>query len=626
MNKSLLFILATVLLTACAHEDFGDISTQPTPSDKIFFSDMDAAKGTLLVRVDSRDSNINAEGVELTVEPLFPKETGNEELDRWKIVHFDEALDLKEVAELIAINSNVERVEFNFYVERIGSQSLPMPTERPEITRANNLPFNDPELEFQWHYYNNGRVTEHCVAGADINLFNAWKYTAGDNRVIVAVMDGGIMYDHKDLKDNMWVNEKEKSGTEGIDDDKNGYIDDIYGYNFANSKGEIIPDSHGTHVAGTISAVNNNGYAVCGIAGGTGNGDGVRLMSLQIFVNNEGCAQHKIAQAFYYAADNGAVIANNSWGYKKGNYTSDSHFENWDSVLKTAIDYFETNAGLEGTMEGGIAIFAAGNESLNQPNYPGAYHKYICVSAMAPDYTASDFTNYGPGTNICAPGGDNSYGTMSCISSTSLNPIYGYEYNRGTSMATPHVSGCAALAVSYALKRGYSLTTESLRELILTSVHDINTYQTGTRKVLDFSTSQQKEISLAPYIGQLGSGYIDAHRLLMQMDNTPCLYFATGESSLQSVDAYFGSGAKGLTYDGCSASEEVKAELGITELAMEEGMLRIKCTKPGSGRITVRAIIGGEIIGGGSNMGGMVVEREFEVVVRGAVAENGGWL
>jgi hypothetical protein len=244
---------------------------------------------------------------------------------------------------------------------------------------------------------------------------------------------------------------------------------------------------------------------------------------------------------------------------------------------------------------------------------------------MSSDYTATYYTNYGPGVNVCAPGGDAYYGTFLTISSVSTSEKDGYEYMQGTSMACPHVSGCAALAVSYALKQGYTLTADELHRLILTSVHDISTHQNGSKLYFDYQAGQYVDMSLAPYAGKLGSGYIDAHLLLMQMDNTPCLYFATGTSTLCSLNEYFGGASAELKYEGCSASQEVVESLGIEELTIENGMLRIKATKPGSGRVTVKAIVGGDHVGG-DNIGGSYVEREFEIVVRGRAAENGGWL
>ena len=631
MNRLFPIIFAIFALSSCARESV-DSGVAPTPSsDKIYNWSDTAARGRLLVRVADINSPIEVEGIELTVESLFPKATGNESLDRWMLVHFDEELDTKAVAESIAALDEVERVEFDVKIKRIVSEAQPMSVSRPEPTRSVEMPFNDPELPWQWHYYNDGSLADYaddpnqCLAGADINLLNAWKYTAGDRRVVVAVVDGGIMTDHPDLKDNMWVNEAEQNGQMGIDDDLNGYVDDIHGYNFVTDSGKITADDHGTHVAGTISAVNNNGYAVCGIAGGTGNNDGVRLMSIQIFEGDESCYQHQIARGFQYAADNGAVLINNSWGYEPDAYISDNEFVRYDSVLKEAIDYFQSNARLEGVMEGGVAIFAAGNETYPQPCYPGAYHEYVCVTAMSSDYTAAYYTNYGPGCNVVAPGGDANYGTLFCVSSTSTD-IYGYEYMQGTSMATPHVTGCAALALSYALKQGYTLTPDYLRTLIQTSVHDINQYQTGVKPCFDYTTGSYFNMQLEPYAKKLGSGYIDAHLLLMQLDSTPCLYFEIGTAALLSLDEYFGGGSQDLTYQGCEVSDSVRDELGMQgKPRIENGMLSIQCNKPGSGRIKVYAIIGGPTTGG-DIMGGMVVEREFELVVRGAKAENGGWL
>ncbi|MBR5769970.1 MAG: S8 family serine peptidase [Alistipes sp.] len=626
MKKLLSLLLAASLVTACIKDGVdGGAPSVDTPSDKIFYASENAAEGRLLVKLDAPTEEFGIEGMEITAEPLFggkPDAT----LDKWLLVSFGESLTNAEVAEALAKDSRVVRVEYDLPLKRIEGKRVPMPESRPEATRSVALPFNDPELEWQWHYYNDGSLDpELCKDGADINLLNAWKYSAGDNRVIVAVCDGGVMANHPDLADNMWVNEAEKNGATGVDDDGNGYVDDIHGYNFVTDSGNVTADDHGTHVAGTISAVNNNGFAVCGIAGGTGNGDGVRLMSIQIFEGNDGCYSHQIAQGIKYAADNGAVIINNSWGYDPGIYYGDNEYEQWDSVLQEAFGYFKTNARLEGVMEGGLVVFAAGNETYPEASYPGAYRDYISVSAMSSDYKATYYTNYGPGVNVCAPGGDSTYAGWLTISSVSTTEKDGYEYMQGTSMACPHVSGCAALAVSYALKQGYKLTADELHRLILTSVHDINPYQHGTKSIFNWDTGRYESISLEPYIGKLGSGYIDAHLLLMQMDSTPVIYALTGEERTYSLEEYFGGGYADLKYDSCNASSDVSTELGIETLKIEKGELKLKATKPGSGRITVKAIVGGDNIGG-NNIGGSYVEREIEVVVRGTKAENGGWL
>ena len=633
--KRVSFIVALALFVAgCVNDPTGELPRKTTSESKIVNVNAEPAQGFLMVRLEEGvDAEIFADILDVEVEAsaLYPRpETrANSSFDAWYLLKFDEKVDVRAVAERLAEDSRVVKIEYSIYIQRPEYKRMEVAANRPEPTRASNLPFNDPELKYMWHYHNDGSISSSAKAGADINVLNAWKYCTGDPSVIVAVIDGGVMYNHKDLADNMWVNEAEKSGKSGVDDDGNGYVDDIYGYNFVRSSGKITADAHGTHVAGTISAVNNNGFSTCGVAGGSGNKDGVRIMSLQIFEGNDGCYSHQIAQAFKYAADNGAVLANNSWGYDPGTYASDNEFERWDSEIKNAADYFEANAKLEGVIEGGVSLFAAGNEEYHEAIYPGAYNKYICVSAMTSNYTGAIYTNYGPGVNICAPGGEDSTAWYDLISSTSVEYANGegYEYMAGTSMATPHVTGCAALAISYAAKTGKRLTATQLKNLILTSVHDINQHQTGTKSVFNWDTGRYDKVDISYYSGKLGTGYIDAHLLLMQMDSTPCLYFSTGVQGQYSLDEYFGDGSKGLTYQGVEVSSEVKSELGITtNPTISGGMLKITCSKPGTGRIKVKAIAGGATVGGGNSMGGMAIEREFEIVVRGAVADNGGWL
>jgi hypothetical protein len=134
-------------------------------------------------------------------------------------------------------------------------------------------------------------------------------------------------------------------------------------------------------------------------------------------------------------------------------------------------------------------------------------------------------------------------------------------------------------------------------------------------------------MSIDKYKNKMGTGYIDAHLLLMQLDSTPCLYLSAGEQKSISLEEYFGGGAKDITYKGVEISDEVKSSLGITTTpTVEKGVLTICCTKAGSGRIKVKAIAGDTLVGGNMIIGGMAMEREIEVVVRESVAANGGWL
>lgn len=338
-----------------------------------------------------------------------------------------------------------------------------------------NLPVNDPYIKDQWHYYNYGQIvgdnTPNSDPNADIDLFDAWQITMGDPRVIVSVHDQGVDYRHPDLAQNMWVNEKELNGMPGVDDDGNGYVDDIYGYNFF-ADGPVNPGPHGTHVSGTIAAVNNNGIGVCGIAGGNGSKKGVRIMSCQILdqVSNEGDIGLGAAVSYVYAANNGAVISQNSWGYSVENY--------YDQADLDGIDYFIKYAGKDENgkplpntpMVGGIVIFSAGNDGMSAPKYPGYYDHVLSVAATGPWNEQTNYTNYGDWVDIAAPGGNTDVMTAAGVLSTSVTGAgQDYGYMQGTSMACPHVSGVAALILS---KFGHeSYTPEMLwNRLIQTAV------------------------------------------------------------------------------------------------------------------------------------------------------------
>ena len=361
-------------------------------------------------------------------------------------------------------------------------------------TRPSVMPFNDPYLKKQWHYNNYGQSGG--TVGADINLFNGWTTTHGTPNVVVAIMDQGVDYKHEDLHNMMWVNQAELNGEKGVDDDGNGFKDDIYGVNFADNTGNINIDYHGTHVAGTIAAQNNNGIGVSGVAGGSGVGDGVRIMTCQIL---GGSRAADIPGAYVYAADNGAVISQNSWGYSSpGTY---------DEAVNAGIDYFIAEAGnYPGSpMKGGVVIFASGNSNTELEMYPGAYEPVISVDALNSNSSRASYSNYGTWTDISAPGGDAaddvalgapagySNGIMSTFNAN------GYGYLDGTSMACPHVSGIASLVISE--YGGADFTNEMLKTHLLTGVR----YLYGIPENIQLT-------------GKLGSGYSDAV-LALKKDN-----------------------------------------------------------------------------------------------------------
>ena len=305
--------------------------------------------------------------------------------------------------------------------------------------------FNDPMLSYQWHYINPGG-SRNYVSGADINVLPVWKdYTAGNNPnfdVIVSVVDGGIDLTHPDLS--------------------NVILKDLC-YNFKKGSSTITAEDHGTHVAGTIGAINNNGIGVCGVAGGNDGKGGVKLISCQVF-DSEDKYGYGFANAIVYGADHGAVISQNSWG---------SVYETESDALrggispdeKVAIDYFIKNAGVDkrgnqtGPMKGGVVIFAAGNDGWSM-GWPAAYEPIIAVGAMSSRGTRSYYSNYGDWVDICAPGGDAEIGPT--IYSTVPS---GYGLMQGTSMACPHVSGVAALIVAHFGGPGF--TNDMLVERLL---------------------------------------------------------------------------------------------------------------------------------------------------------------
>jgi subtilisin family serine protease len=423
----------------------------------------------------------------------FEARTRKEKLHLWYDVEFDEQVPVTHAGKALGGVKGIRKVEYRPVAVKLWDDHViyaGQQTTAPVPSAA--MPFDDPRLPDQWHYYNDGSGTNY-VAGADINVFDVWsRNITGSREVIVGVIDGGIDYTHEDLAANMWVNTAERNGANGVDDDRNGFVDDIYGYNFVADIGKLQPHNHGTHVAGTIAAVNNNGKGVAGIAGGKGaGGTGVRLMSCQIFVNNDDPyadnAGRKGATAIKYAADNGAVICQNSWGYPT--------LTSIPASDKAAIDYFVTYAGLdengqqEGPMRGGLVIFAAGNED-RAAAAPANYEKVVAVTSIGPNFKKAYYSNYGDWADIAAPGGDeNAFGSRGTVLSTVVD---GYGYMQGTSMACPHASGVAALLLSNFKKTGYN--ADMLRGRLEQNTTNIDSYNSNYRGKLGGLLSVKKAV------------------------------------------------------------------------------------------------------------------------------------
>lgn len=409
-------------------------------------------------------------------------------LHLWYDVRFDESVP---VSRAYAGFSSLEGVQFAepIYIKNSPHEvSVPVDAVYRGLSSAeDNLPFDDPMLSDQWHYHSDGKIWG-CRTGSDMNLFEGWKTSTGNPAVIVAVTDSGVQYDHEDLKDNMWVNDVELNGTPGVDDDGNGYIDDVYGWNYEAMSGTIVPEAHGTHVAGTVAAVNNNGVGVCGVAGGSGGKDGARIMSLQIF-QNETSKGERDADAYAYAADNGAVISQNSWTWAGIRQLPQSYSD--------AFDYFIDNAGTDeegnqtGPMRGGIIICATGN-SGGAIEYPAADPRAFAVTAMGAQFNLEPYSNRGPGADIMAPGGvrDDYRELKRRVLSTTAGNSYAVMY--GTSMAAPHVAGVAALIISHYGVGVDGFTADDCRKILMRS------YKPMGGKVED------------QYLNQIGVGMLDA--------------------------------------------------------------------------------------------------------------------
>ena len=535
------------------------------------------------------------------IDPRHEDRTVRDGLNLWYIVRYGNDFSAEEVSRRFSQLGEVQKVDINRTIKRASTRKAqPISKEMFEqmcgATRATSQIFDDELYAQQWNLENDGSMFTKdgnikSVAGADVQVVEAWKKSKGDKSVVVAVLDEGIYIEHPDLKDNIWEN-KDEYGTLNEDKDKNGYKGDKHGYNFVKETGKITwnnyyDSGHGTHVAGTIAAVNNNSIGVSSIAGGDGTKDsGVKIMVCQIFSGNVSTGLYNVVRAIKYAADNGAVVLQCSWGYVSGaanqyewgaaGYASEEEWIAGSPIEKEAIDYFVNNAGSpNGVVEGGIAVFAAGNEYAPKAGFPGAAEYCVSVAATAADFTPAVYTNYGPGTTISAPGGDQDYyyeyynekskkyGEAGCILSTLPYHISesGYGYMEGTSMACPHVSAVVALGLSYATKLRKHFKAAEIRELLqdaknVTPIDDyMKGYKTFSRYVADIGPIQPNKLALAPFKGQMGSGQVNATKFLAAIEGSgvamhfpnvvvkvggvaayaPAMYFVGGESLTYTV-------------------------------------------------------------------------------------------
>lgn len=665
MNRTKLFFiaLAGMMAVACATDPVDEpkgTAEEAVIAKKFVNTSANAIEGELIICVDEATAE-QLESAEVTtrsgvtsldafaaevgataIKPVFNLKVNAERkrelgMHLWYTVSFPAEENLDAAAQRLAKCDVVERVQFSTQIATPKVTSTEIDPSQMATTRAEGVPFDDTLLPRQWHYNNDGTVDfPEAKAGADINLFAAWELTTGRPDVVVAIVDEGVCYTHKDLQANMHVNEAEKYGVEGVDDDGNGYTDDVYGYNFVDN-GRVTwtrngDSGHGTHVAGTVAAVNNNGFGVAGVAGGSGNGDGVRIFSCQIISGGNAAGVGATAAAVEYAADRGACVLQNSWGFEAGQIANDNMFESGSTGVEwTAFKYFMETKN-HPNLEGGIIIFAAGNDGKAVAGYPAAYNKLIAVSAIAPDGNPTYYTCYDRGCNVSAPGGEyflrNAASVDSgCVASTL--PGDKYAFMQGTSMACPHVSGIAALAISYAADNGIVLTLPELKDIIVSSVSGFKFEGTkanyGTHGTMNLTT----------YNNKMGTGLIDAYRVLMAVRGTTCIPIPLGEQVILDINNFIGDGNLQIKMLESEISDEVKEKLGITDCRFMGSKLLITCTKPGSAVVKLKYVAGGSAVGGGQITGGMEAEQEFAFVVRpgikvdegtGAPIVPGGWL
>lgn len=586
-------------------------------------------------------------------ERVFPVDANTEARTReaglhlWYTVKFDKSTDLKAAAERLKQLGEVTKVQTNGRIKRAYNTDskriyLSDKALQQKATRAaaSGEP-NDPGFAYQWHYRNLGagnygfeNLNDNqagAEAGCDVNAVEAWKTCVGDPSIIVAVLDEGVMYTHPDLAPNMWCNPGETTQGEKADGDGNGYEGDLHGYNFVEESGNITwsdanDSGHGTHVAGTIAAANNNGIGVSGVAGGDGTpNSGVKIMSCQIFSGQNSVTLAGEARAIKYAADNGAVILQCSWGYNSSESSELSGYtpgpateKEWAETYpleKEALDYFINNAGSpNGVIDGGIAVFAAGNEYAGNPAFPGAYSKCVSVASLAADYTPACYTDFGSLVTLSAPGGDlEYYGKIgetedeywaetgeqkgAVLSTLVKNGQPAYGYMEGTSMACPHVSGVAALGLAYAVKQNRHYRAADFISLMKKSVKDLDShYQNGATKTyyMNHTTvgASPETIELSKYIGKMGAGLIDAAQLLNGIQNKelssemklPNMYVGIEKTTSLNLAAYFAGQTEGYS---CSV-----ANTSVASATVDGKMLIVKGLAAGSTSLTITAADG----------------------------------
>lgn len=396
-------------------------------------------------------------------------------MHRWYTLTYDEDFGVAGTCSGLSGIRGIREIEFLPTMEIVGDTEVVYAEDMPDRSAASaSSYFNDPRYPEQWYIYNNGTASS-SISGCDLNVLPVWRNlgVTGDPDIIVAVIDGGVDYAHEDLSANMWVNPDRSD--ERL----------LHGQNFVSPGKPLIPEEHGTHVAGTIAAVSNNGIGVAGIAGGNAakGQKGVRILNCQIF---EGKNQADAAGTMYWSAIQGAVISQNSWSYTTSTTLP--------TTMKQDIDWFIDHAGTDpktgaqtGPMKGGIVLFSAGNEDRDW-GMPAQYERVVSVAAVAADFRKAYYSNYGKWIDVTTPGGDYTKGCQI------LAPVPDnkYAYLQGTSMACPCASGAAALIL--AKYKGAGFTSAELRSKLEAGGTDIDAFNKNYKGMLGKLVNTYKSI------------------------------------------------------------------------------------------------------------------------------------
>jgi subtilisin family serine protease/PKD repeat protein len=466
-----------------------------------------------------------------------PRKAAHAAIGRWWHVKLAPGQSAKQAMERLARHPLVEAVEPNY------------------IVRALVTP-NDPRFGELWGLQNIGQTGG--AGDADIDAPEAWNTVTGSSAVVTAVIDTGVDYNHPDLAANMWTNPGEIPGN-GIDDDGNGYVDDVHGYDFYNNDGNPFDDhGHGTHVAGTIAAVGDNGVGVAGVSWAA------RIMAVK-FLGPDGSGFISGAiSAVLYAADMGARVMNNSWG--GGGFSQ---------ALQDAI-----TAALE---VDALFVAAAGNSASDNdafPNYPSNYDVANVLAVAATDHldAKASFSSYGAATVDLGAPGVNILSSVPSSGAACCSDPSGYRLLNGTSMATPHVSGAATLL----LAQDPSRTAIGLKNLLMATADPIPalagiTVTGGRLNIANAVSCTQTQLKLS----LLGPGpgftaYLTETQAVRASVNTcgapvtgaqVSVSFSNGEATLVLYDD--GAHGDGAANDGVYANNWTPAVVGPITLTID---------------------------------------------------------